>query len=231
MENGSTPKHLQLPLPISNSDIYNNDNSSAQNPSSRPGSPSQSVASASQTPRKGGKSPRTRKKKSCWKRNCTKECWQSCFINLIYFLIWCVLMMGQAYWLNWLNTEVQTLEKEFDRYLPIVEAESNRKDNLTAFVNQKQIEMNKLNATYFTIKQTVTKFNETRKEALPKIESIKTKNKDREDIVKKIKEFYEKYEPNKDIRDFITALNTNINYDKYKYNWRDPKLNYEFVQI
>ena len=55
---------------------------------------------------------------------------------MIYFLIWCVLMLGQAYWLYWLENEVIALENDFERYLPIVNAEAARRDNLTASTNK-----------------------------------------------------------------------------------------------
>lgn len=61
---------------------------------------------------------KVKKKKSWYKRNCHRECWCDFARNLMYFFIWCVLMLAQAYWLYWLLSEVQRLEADFELYLP-----------------------------------------------------------------------------------------------------------------
>lgn len=99
-------------------------------------------------------------------------------------------MGAQAMWLYWLLSEVNQLESDFERYMPIMEQEKDRIKNLTATNNDINTKIGKLNETYFDLKVTVDGFQATRDMALPKIASL-GKNIEKNSMkVKKYNDFY-----------------------------------------
>ena len=78
-------------------------------------------------------------------------------------------MLGQAYLLKWLESEVERLQIEYSEHIPLLDLEDERKQNLTAINNQIQIQIDKLAVDYFERQRAVKKLNETRNEIFPKI--------------------------------------------------------------
>lgn len=90
------------------------------------------------------------------------------------------------------------------------------------------LQFNKLNATYFGLREKVAGYNKTRDVVVPLISSTKAKNKASQDNIDHLTNFYKKYQSNRHISEFIAAANADISYDKYDYRWRDPKASYEY---
>ena len=80
----------------------------------------------------------------------------------------------------------------------------------------------KRNDTWFDISGKVSALNKTRNYALPLIKKLKVSNVENLALQKKLESFFSNIEPKKEVRNFISALNMDPDYEKYKYKVFDP---------
>ena len=109
--------------------------------------------------------------------------------------------------------------------------EKDRIKNLTAVNNEINTQIDKLNKTYFGLKITVDGFQKTRDEALPAIANLGKNIEANSMKVKKYNDFFQEYEDNRDIYNFISAVNTASSYEKYDYQYADPWNGYKYVTL
>ena len=143
--------------------------------------------------KKGSQSSKNSSTKKRRKKCCSRKCRRRCIKNFGLFILWCVLMGGQAYWLYWLQVEIDVNQKEFDTLKPVIGNLRAKEASLKATNNKLYIEYEKLNETYTGIKKVIDGLDAIRLTAKPEIERLTKKTKVDKESYTKITAFYDKY--------------------------------------
>ena len=126
-------------------------------------------------------------------------------------------MLGQAYVLWKLWSDIKNYRIEFTTFTPKLKVVDKEKMALLSVNNRIKNHYYKTNDTWFDISKKVSDLNKTRNYALPLIKKLKVSNVENIALQKKLESFFTLIEPNKEVRNFISALNMDPDYEKYKY--------------